>query len=351
MARFEGLVVFVPGVAPGDVVRARVTHKKSRFWEAELEAILKPSPSRREPPCPVASRCGGCSWQHIDYATQVEQKEKILGNSLRGLQRLGEFAILPFLAAPSEFHYRNRIQIQVQKGKFGFFAKRSNDLVEVHECWISEPELNRRLQSLTLKEVGDSRRVEIAATKDGRVVISTESRDPETALFAQVNRAQNEVLKQRVLEAVDPSSQWLMDLYAGSGNLTFPLAERFATTPIVAVELSRAAVERGHAVGQANIEWVAGDVGQVLARRSAAPGKGCIVLDPPRPGCDVAVTDQLLRLQPKQIVYVSCNPSTFARDAERLVKSGLYRLQSVQGLDMFPQTEHVELIAVLCAAT
>lgn len=351
VGRHQGIVVFVPGTAPQDWARVRITLKKKRFWEGEVVEILRHSPLRRKPPCPVAMKCGGCSWQHVKYATQVEQKEQILAISLRGLSKLGEFKILPLLGAKEEFHYRNRIQVQYENGKFGFFEKRTNNIVETDECWIAEPALNVRLKLLAPEMLGKARRIELAQTEDGEVQAIVGDRDPESALFSQVNSAQNEVLKERVLALVKDKPEWIMDLYAGSGNLTFPLAEKFPEVPIEAVEMSRGNVERARRKEIGNVHWHANDVAKALTKWKPLQDTGLIVLDPPRPGCDPKVIDQLLRHRPKQIIYVSCDPTTFARDAEILLKSGAYKLESVQGLDMFPQTEHVELIASLCAAT
>jgi len=351
VGRFEGIVVFVPDVVPRDRVRARITNKKSRLWEAELVEVLDPSPFRRAPPCPVADRCGGCSWQQVSYSQQVEQKEKILRDSLRGLARLGEWEWLPFLPAENEFHYRNRIQLHFRGGVFGFFAKRTRDLITFKECWIADPRLNERMNSLA---AADGAKVELALTESGEVRVMAGERDPKAALFAQVNQEQNEVLKTRLKDFVGGRPDWMMDLYAGSGNLTYPLAELFSNTPLTAVELSRIAVERGEAVSCARfpkLRWEAGDVGERLANMMPAPGRGLVVLDPPRTGLSQQVCAGLIRHAPQQIVYVSCNPMTFARDVERLVAGGRFRLEKVQGLDMFPQTEHVELIASLCAAT
>jgi 23S rRNA (uracil1939-C5)-methyltransferase len=344
VGRHDGMVVFVPGTAPGDRVRVRVTERKPRFMEAELLEILEPSPQRRTPPCPVANRCGGCSWQHVNYAAQVEQKEKILRDSLR---RLKGFEWLPFLAAPEEFHYRNRIQLQIQGSRRGFFAKRSRDLVEIEKCWIAEEALNKKLSQLTAAETANTRRLELALTQSGGIAVHSGERAPEEALFSQVNRAQNEILKRRVLELIAGAPEWIMDLYAGSGNITLPLAQKYPEVPVTGVELSRDSVARGKAANE-KIEWIAGDVGRALTKLEPRKGRGLIVLDPPRPGCDQAVIEQVLRHRPAQIIYVSCNPTTFARDAERLAPG--YLLECVQGLDMFPQTEHVELLASLRAA-
>lgn len=338
VGRTAGVVVFVPQTAPGDRIRARITERKPRFLEAELVEILEPSPSRRTPPCPVAGRCGGCSWQHITYAEQLRQKDKILRDSLR---RLSGFELLPLVPAPEEFHYRNRIQVHLREGRAGFFAKRTRDLVETDTCWIAEPSLNEALRTLanTNRESG---RVEIARGIDGETRVLTHERDPELALFSQVNTAQNTRLKRLVTEWVENSPHWIYDLYAGDGNLTTDLVNAFPNANVTAVEFSRGSVERGKRQ-LPKVSWFAGDVGRVLQTLKRPHGGGLMVLDPPRTGADRLALKQIQDFQPLQILYVSCNPTTFARDAEAL--SQTHALTRVQGLDMFPQTEHVELIA------
>lgn len=332
VGRHEGIVVFVPGTAPRDRVRVRVTSKKAKFWEAELVELTEPSPLRREPPCPVADRCGGCSWQHITYAIQVEEKKKILAASLRPLAKIATWEWLPFVEAPEEFNYRNRVQVQLQNGKKGFFAKRSHALVVIDTCLIAEEGVNRQLKEL--KAEPGVTRMELRV-------------DGETD-FSQVNGKQNLRLREMVL-ARSVAAEWIMDLYCGSGNFTLPLAQKFPTAKILAADLSRASIEIARAKSP-RIEWIADDVAKVLEKIDKKSGSGLIVLDPPRAGCEAAVTREILRLQPKQIVYVSCNPTTFSRDAVRLLESGEYKLVSIQGLDMFPQTEHVESVALFVRA-
>jgi 23S rRNA (uracil1939-C5)-methyltransferase len=341
--------VFVPLTAPGDRIRARVTAQKSRLLEAELVEILEPSQARRKPPCPLTDRCGGCSWQHVEYSMQIEQKQQILKMSLRGLEKYGAIPWREFIPAPEEFNYRNRIQVQIRGKEYGFFAKRSHNLVPVRECLIAEKEINSQLKTLRPDYDG---KIEIARTRDGKVNILGGERDPEAALFSQVNEAQNRALIQEMLEIVSIEPEWIMDLYAGSGNLTWPLAEKFPGIGMHAVEFSRASVEKARAErAVSGLKWHSGDVAKVLERLKPVAGRGLIVLDPPRLGASPEAIREILKHKPQQIVYVSCNPTTFARDAELLMREGAYRLESVRGLDMFPQTEHVELIASLCAAT
>lgn len=343
MGRADGLVVFVPGTAPGDRVRVRVTAVKRNLREAKLTEILVASPVRRTPPCPVFGRCGGCRWQHVTYDAQVAQKERILRDSLRRTQPAPEF--LPFLPAPHEFGYRNRIQMQVRGDRWGFFAARSNELVTFERCLIAEDAVNDEVARRTPTEFAGARKVEFAGTRDGDVRVMPGERDPGAALFAQVNTLQNEVLKDRIFALAADDVDWFMDLYAGAGNLTAPLLAKLGSRPGTAIELSRESVTRGRAA-HPSVEWIAADVGAELAKLRPRNGRGLILLDPPRVGCGAEVIAGIARHRPVQILYVSCNPATFARDADRLMAAGPYVLTKVQGLDMFPQTEHVELIAV-----
>lgn len=346
VGRSQGLVVFVPDTAPGDLVKVRLTAQKPRFFEGEIVEILKPSPARRSPECPVYGRCGGCVWQHIQYSEQVQQKEKILVASLKKLDRAGRIEWRPFVPAANEFNYRNRIQLHGDSSGVGFFARHSRDLVTIESCPIAEPAINQALAEIR-GEPGLSGRIELAVLPDGQVV----RREPE---FGQVNTAQNLKLREAVVSAAGFNPDWIFDLYCGSGNLTEPLARQFPKTPITAIELSRSAILKAKELHpHLNIDWRAGDVALEIKKmnREKVSGSGLVVVDPPRAGLAREVIEAILKLAPKQIVYVSCNPTTFARDAEHFLTARPEWKAEVQGFDMFPQTEHVELVASLCAAT
>jgi 23S rRNA (uracil1939-C5)-methyltransferase len=339
VGRRDGVVVFVPGTAPGDRVRVRVTSRKARFLEAEIVEILIPSAFRRRPPCSVAGRCGGCSWQHVSYDQQIAQKEQILKSALR---KFPQAEYLPFVAAPEEFHYRNRVQIHVRGSQWGFFASRTRELIAFDHCWIAEPKINARLNALTSEELQRGGKIEVALTQDGDLRLMGE-REPEAALFSQVNTAQNSNLIAQVISRVSDPPAWIVDLFCGSGNLTVPLHKKFPQARTIGIELSRASIAAARSA-HSEIEWICGDAGRKLNEIHLPEDEGVIVMDPPRAGCDERVLNAALALHPRRMIYVSCNPATFARDAERLTSKGDYRLMTVQGLDMFPQTEHVELI-------
>lgn len=336
VARYEGVVVFVPDTVPGDLIEARITSKKKNFWEAEIVKLVRPSPSRQAPPCPVAERCGGCSWQQVSYSEQLRQKQNIVEFALRMSKPRELRQIIP---SPKEFRYRNRIQVHVKHGEVGFLGKRSHNLVPAQDCLIADQRLTAKFSDLSTRNLPPMSRVEIALTQRGEVVIDDERRGSNNALFSQVNTAQNENLIEQVLQMVSGEPHTIFDLYAGAGNITVPLAKMFSSSQVKAVELSSSSVAIGKQNSLPNIEWHCSDVAKFIKQTEAEPD--LIVLDPPRAGLEGACFENL---GASQIIYVSCDPITFARDAGKLVNHG-YQLDVVQPLDMFPQTEHVELVA------
>lgn len=340
VGRHEGVVIFVPWTAPGDLVRVEIIENKKTFLIGRVDEFLEPSPLRREPRCPVFTRCGGCTWQHISYDEQIRQKKLILHSALKQWEE--PFSLLEFAPSAEEFRYRNRIQVNRSGLDVGFFARGTRDVVDISDCPITEAELADRLPSLHEKPDG---RYEISRRTDGSVVVEAGRRNPEAALFSQVNTKQNSLLIETVVKwAHELSFDEIWDLYCGSGNLTLPLAQAFPLARTTGVELSEEAIQIARKNLNAQVTWIAEDVGRFLSKQKA--GKSLlIVLDPPRIGVDGKAIDQLGRTSPNYVIYVSCNPMTFSRDARRLKTFG-YALDRVQGFDMFPQTEHVELISL-----
>ncbi len=356
VARHQGFVVFVPFTAPGDKVNAKVVRLHPSYAEAELIEVLEPGPARRAPPCPVAGRCGGCQWQHVAYEEQLAQKQNILIHALKGLP-LGDLKLPlePFVGSPQEFRYRNRIQIHVQGEKLGYFAAGTRDMVEVQDCLIAEKALVEQFPLISARRDLDRGRVEIARLETGEVELRQGEAEAHSHRFAQINEQQNKRLIEILISLVQNSKfSEIVDLYCGAGNLTFPLAKAFPGASVHAVDLSRVMIDTAQKRAyrlprQSSIEWKAEPVSQFLAGFRPRDRDWLLVLDPPRPGCDRDSRNLILKLRPRQIVYVSCNPSTLARDLEPWLKSGLYRLDFVQGLDMFPQTAHLEALVSLVA--
>ena len=336
VGRIDGIACFVSGVIDKEKVRVRVRKVKSRLMEADLLEVTKPSPHRVLAPCPVFLKCGGCSYQHIDYAHQLLVKETQLREALRRLGSLTDPPVSAMIPSPEPYGYRNRITVHVREGKAGFFAQGSNRIVPVAKCLIASGEVDLGFQDL-LK----------SRPRDGDYLIGEKKR---YGGFRQVNNAVAEILKKTVREAVrsagvtDPIRELLVDAYCGAGFFAHELQGLF--TKVIGIERSIASVAMASRQAAGNEEYLAGDVEQMLhAALSAGSSAGTVLLlDPPSEGLAELATETILERPPARIVYVSCNPATLARDAKRL--SGRYHLVRVTPLDMFPQTAEIESVSV-----
>lgn len=354
IARHEGLVLFIPLSAPGDRLRVRIVEKKKNFAFAEIVEILQPSNHRINPKCPVFGRCGGCNWQHLSYSEQLHQKQSIV---MEQLSRVVDPStqILPISPSPRELRYRNRIQVHLKGKKWGYFARRSHDLVETEDCWIAEEGLISKLSEVTSSEQPqDQRRVQVTLHQNLQVTVDNDSTDGDDLGFSQVNRFQNENLVKTALDWAEGSWPEIWDLYAGAGNFTFPLSEKFKKAKMTAVELSSASVQAAQAhlrkanVSPQHLKFMLSDVG-IFLRRAVLSSGSLIFLDPPRGGCEADVIRSLASQKFSKILYVSCNPATLARDLALLKSSSSRRvsIKRVQAFDMFPQTDHVEVLTEL----
>jgi 23S rRNA (uracil1939-C5)-methyltransferase len=404
IGRHEGRVIMVGGAVPGDRISARVVESKGSYAIGELTEIVAPSPQRRQPPCPYVGVCGGCPWQQLGYEAQLAAKQGNLEEALRRIGKLTDFELLPILAAPREFNYRRRIQLRCDEQKnIGFSRAVSHDLVAIAACAIATEPLNRALEHvrrsikktttpITEVEIvaGDRANelvlvVSVAGTfaasdnvifaelvrgddgvtgaivvgkahrqdwGDPRISVSTESDVEllvEADVFTQINPEGNRILLRHLLGAGEFTGRdRVLELYCGAGNFSLSIAKRAGE--LVAVEGHRQAVDAGkinaQKNGMQNIRWRAAPVPSALAslaRRKERFSK--IVLDPPRAGAKGIARD-LAALQAEKILYVSCNPTTLARDLAALTQCG-YALTTVQPIDLFPQTFHLEALAVL----
>jgi 23S rRNA (uracil1939-C5)-methyltransferase len=357
-------VVFVPDVAPGDRVRVRLTASRARFARARVEELVEAGPSRTDPLCPVFGSCGGCSWQHVGYPVQIEAKAAILADALRrlgGLSLPGKLRVLP---SPAPYGYRGRARVLVAGGRVGFRRRRSHAVCATRRCPILVPELDAALArladhpprrdgewELALGAKGAVRAAPLGRAGRGdalEVEVGGERLRVSPGVFVQSNALLLRELVDAVHEAAG-SGACAFELYAGAGFLTLGLARRFAR--VVAVEGSRAAAaDLRHnlaAAGLGRVEVVAGGVEGVLASPGRLPERADVaVVDPPRTGLPAGGAEALARLEPRRLVVLSCDPATLARDLAALVAGG-YRLRALEGFDLFPQTPHVEALAVL----
>ena len=382
VARHEGLVVFVPFAAPGERMRVQITEQKRNFARGSIVELLERADDRRDPPCEHFGICGGCQLQHMSYAAQLEAKSGFVRDAI---QRIGGIDWPhPIPVQPSvEFGYRSRAQFKIKsvgrdagdgpgapQFRIGFNQASSNSVCDVMFCPVLTNDLNEALAAVRetfhkrpasprLHEVeaasgaGFSIQPAIGALPSGsiEVAIGEDKYRIEPGVFFQSNQS----MIQQLIETVAGSckGELAIDLYCGVGLFTVSLARRFSR--VIGVESDAAAFRlarknlvsnnapNAEAVNQSAEEW-ARNFSRRQTRRNLSP-PGLIVLDPPRTGAAAAIHD-VGAIGAAAITYVSCDPTTLARDLRVLVDRG-YKLDEVIALDLFPQTYHVETVVKL----
>lgn len=342
----QGMVVFTAAVVPGDLVKVKLTKVKKRYAEAKLIEVVEESSLRVSPPCSVFNECGGCQWQMMTYEEQVNQKNEFLKFEFN---RLGFSDEILIKKCERPFRYRNRIQIHQKGNKLGFIKERSHDLVSIKDCLIAEEELVEKFQDL-LRE-NKTRRVEIARDENGRIHCYEGGKKPAALnLFSQVNSSQNINLINSILNEISlikNNLENIFDLYCGSGNITFPVQDLLPDAKITGVELSNASVKlakNNPLIKTAkNTKFQSLDVLKFLKGTNQKPD--LIILDPPRSGAGEVVSEEVKRIKPENIIYVSCDLATLVRDLKVLCTD--YEICTVKGFDMFPQTYHLETLVRL----
>ncbi len=380
MARHDGEPIFVLGGIPGERVRAEIVRVHRKYASATVVEVLEPSTDRVEPPCPYFGECTGCQWQHLEYAAQLKVKrEKVVDALVRvgGLYADAQDApVSDTLPSPNRYGYRNHARFTVGKqGSLGFVNRETRRFVRIGHCMLMRPSVNsvlEKLQDRCTETTQLSIRAESRAGTDdadtpGSYLVQPSLHNPELTLetgqkryvetigeerfyvsspsFFQVNVEQAARAAEVIREGLQLSpDDVLLDAYTGVGTFAVLLAPHVSR--VMAVEESSAAVAdaRENASGAPNVEFVLGRTENVLPQLPLRPD--AVVLDPPRSGCQPQALTGLIDLAAQRVAYVSCDAETLARDL-KILCSGGYVLDRVVPIDMFPQTHHVECVALL----
>jgi 23S rRNA (uracil1939-C5)-methyltransferase len=367
LAFAEELTLFVDLAVPGDRLHVNLREIKGKIAFAEIQSIIEPAAERIDPPCPYVGVCGGCNFQQMDYEAQLAAKVEIARDCLR---RIGKFDYeneIPIISSPAGFGYRLRAQWHINRDlqKVGYYRRDSRDLISIEHCPILAPELDDALQRVR-GEIDwnsfwpDKGAIDAAVGSDGSVSLHSEQLDlgndeisVDTAgesyrFSAKVFFQGNKFLIDKLVETAigDASGAAALDLYSGVGLFTLPLARRFQR--VSAVEEYGPAVEyaKKNAVEFANVEIIERPVGRFVAEHKVGDVIDFVLLDPPRSGTEKKTVLDLIRLRPRHVSYVSCDPSVLARDLRRFLDGG-YRIASITAVDLFPQTHHVETVVHL----
>ncbi len=342
----SGRVIFVPFSAPGDKVRVEIAEVSKRYAEGKIVEILSPSPQRIEPKCGVFSECGGCEWQHVPYELQWETK---IAGLKSALERVGMSAPEKFVEFPAKriWNYRNRVQLRGEGEDIGFFARKSLDVIPIDECAIARKEINDLLPELRQEGAMRGRKFKVEVSVDENGVRTFWNKGHAAGGFQQVHTEQNEVLKNWVKESL-PQGAVLFDLFGGAGNLSLGLADKMHEVHCVDAWGPKQVENQ-----PANFHFHRAHVAEWLADFSLsdeAKGKKKVaVLDPPREGLGVpwlTIVENLNRLGVDRVLAIGCDVTAWAQDVRRLTRHG-FRLEEIGALDFFPQTHHVEALAVL----
>jgi len=399
----NGIATFVPGLLPGETGEVEVYEAKKKWQRARLSKLIKRSPERIEASCSVFEECGGCQLQHTNYKETLLWKQRWVEDALSRIGKI-KVEVKPIIGMPTPWRYRNKARLHREPtGKLGYYKEKSKDLVHFSDCLLLSERMNRWIQlteefltegfeeihTVTFREntVGegfillegpptkalsaeDNENFFEALFKEGvRSVWGTDSEgtlalvwgeegfsqtmldmsfDVSPLSFLQVNPIQTDVLYSHVLEGAALSGdETVWDLYSGIGTLALALATK--AQKVTGIEENPYAVENAiqnavnnNAVG--HVEFLKGKVESRMMKIEEQPD--VVVLDPPRTGMHPIVVQRLLELKPQRIIYVSCDPGTLARDLGVLTQGG-YGIQSVQPVDMFPWTQHVETVVCL----
>jgi len=388
MGRLEdGRAVFIPFALPGERVRIRLVEDKRRYARGELLEVIEASPRRVAPRCPHFQVCGGCHYQHIPYEYQLELKAEILRDQLDRIGGLKDVKVAPTIPSPESFNYRNHIQFhQAPDGALGFQAARSNQVVAVQECHLPESSIDALWPHLQLEPLPGLDRVGLRAGADDELQLILESSDPQALEFSvedlpisavhlgpggtivlagsealafevlgrtfqvsagsffQVNTPQAAAMVEHLLEALPlVNNSTVVDVYCGVGLFSVFLAEKAGR--LIGIESSpEACGDFAANLDEFNhVELYEALAAEVLGSVNFQPD--VVVVDPPRAGLGREALDGLLAQEAGWIAYISCDPSTLARDAKRLSTGG-YKLVQVTPFDLFPQTFHIESISI-----
>ncbi len=370
VGRIDNWVVFVPYTLPGERVRARIYRNDKNCSMADLVEVLEPSPQRVQPQCPVFGYCGGCQYQHLNYAAQLEWKTAQVADLLR-LQAGLELPVLPAIPSPEIYGYRSKITPHFHKpkdakvGNIGFLRAGSrSEVCDIKQCPIAMAELNAALPIVRKSVHQAAAQYRRGATllmrvSEGTVItnnnaVCTEKVGDLTFNFLAGDFFQNNpfilpaftgyVAKQ----ACAGGARYLVDAYCGSGLFALTLAPHFEK--VLGVEVSETSADWARANARSNgithASFLAASAEAIFEQVDFPAEESAVVIDPPRKGCDMAFLNQLFAFGPARVVYVSCNPATQIRDLAEFAKAG-YRVVEVQPFDLFPQTKHLECVATL----
>lgn len=366
IGRFNNWAVMVPFVIPGETVRVRIFRNHKNYSEADLIEVLDPSPHRIAPKCPLFGRCGGCQYQHLTYEEQLKWKRQQIRDCL---ERIGKIKaeVPPVVPSEKTYGYRTKLTPHFDRRgsqcPIGFLAvDQPRTIVDVPHCPIASDAINAALPDVRAQVQASSARNGTCLLREDRNgilthcnAVGTASVQSLTLEFSAGSFFQNNpyilnalVTHLKTWLQQHPNIQFLLDAYCGTGVFGLTLASQ--VKQFIGIESDEKSIHLARRNLQLNAitngDFIQGNANALFANVPFEAAKTCLIMDPPRKGSCTDFLTQLLAFEPQAILYISCAPDTQARDLQILLQ-GSYTLTHIQPFDMFPQTKHIECLAIL----
>lgn len=359
VARLENQVVFIRNVIDGETVEAQIIEAKKNFYRAKLIKILEKSAYRNIPPCPYFSGCAGCQYQHMDYSHQLEIKRKQVEEVLKHIAKID---LTPFavISSPKIYNYRRLLEFHSTGSTVGFYRYDNKTLINIDNCMLGGDVINESCRKLkkehmylpsAFRIISDDSGTAYSTMKDKKQILSYQVLNKKFSVplnsFFQTNSSLLEKMAKTVIEFSDvEKDEVLFDCFSGVGFFSVFLAEKAAK--VYGFEEGREANEiaprNASCNGLNNFISIQGKTEKKLPGLLKEIVPDTIILDPPRVGCHPDILKVIGQNRIKKVIYISCNPSTLARDV-LILKGFGYKLKKIQPVDMFPQTSHIEVIS------
>ena len=368
LARTKDGVILIENVLPGEVVKADITKKKGGVPVGIPYEFVETSPHRKEPRCKYVGDCGGCDWQHIEYTQQLNFKRDIFIDCLTRIGKIKSIPEIEVIPSPQwEYRIRAQLKVNVEKRCIGFFRRKTNEVISIDNCPLLDPQINILLKNQ--KEIIPALTKNVKQLKVIAGTNNSITSKPQVAGFTQseatINVGKikfivtgnsffqgNRFLLENLGRWAEPSvsGKFFIDMYGGLGFFSIMLGKKFSRGLLI--ESAEQQVE------QARKSYADNNMDHISAKATSAetffdkqsntlPKTDLIIVDPPRPGLTRKVREGIRDLKPRAVLYVSCNPSTQARDVGFFINKCGYIIERGALFDLYPQTHHMETLLFL----
>lgn len=349
IGKINNKIVFVPNSLPNEIVKIRIIKDKKNYSEGIVLDIIKSSEKRVMNLCNYYPFCGGCQLLHLKYSDQLIYKENKIKNIFEKYN-LPTSKIKNIIYGKKQFNYRNKLTLHEKDGKIGYFQEKTNDIIQIDKCLLLNDFINKELKNINFKK-------EIVIRSNGKDITYQDSKKIMHTIvdcnflvsnnsFFQVNDEVTELLYKQILAYLKPTKQdIIMDLYCGTGTIGIFISQY--AKKVIGIEINANAISDANDNKKINninnINFICGDAGVESKKLALKPDS--IIIDPPRSGLNKETVQTILDLNPRKIVYVSCDPMTLVRDLNILKEK--YDIIETTPFDMFPNTYHVECVSLL----